>query len=122
MFDLSKQSKEIARLDSYIKESKDILKQNNDYLIQGQIQKIKNEFGFECSLDSIYIMLSMAVNKLAYQNKWILIALINRLENERAKIMDKYHLAKQQIWVNIVCAFISFVGAVISVGINIVFR
>ena len=43
MFDLSKQSKEIARLDSYIKQSKDSLKQNNDYLIQGQIQKIKNE-------------------------------------------------------------------------------
>lgn len=122
MFDLSKSSKEIARLDSYIKQSKDILKQNNDYLIQGQIQKIKNEFGFECSLDSIYIMLSMAVNKLAYQNKWILIALINRLENERAKIMDKYHLAKQQIWANIICALISLVGAVISVGVNIVFK
>lgn len=122
MFDLSKQSKEIAILDAYIKESEKILETNNDYLIQGQIQKIKNEFGFECSLDNQYIASQMGLIHLSNQNKLILVMLINRLKNECAKIEDKYSLAKRQMWIYIICAIISMVGAIISVGVNIVFN
>ncbi len=85
----------IKALDKYIKESEAILKKDNDLTIKEQIVKIKRELGFDDNLDSEYGMLSMCSgHSLNHKDKQILISLINRIKNHRAKLADEYD--KQQ--------------------------
>lgn len=49
----------IKIIDSYIKESEAILNKNSDFLIKGQIIKIKNELGIKVNLDDLHLMGTM---------------------------------------------------------------
>lgn len=102
-------NKTIKIIDSYIKESEDILNKGNDFLIREQIIKIKNELGIKVNLDNEYNSLSMwNTNIFKHKDRLILISLIKRMKNYRAKLIDNHYIA-------LICPIIGIVGVVIGV-------
>lgn len=102
-------NKTIKIIDSYIKESEAILNKDNDFLIKEQIIKIKNELGIKVNLDGGYLMNTMwYIEPLKHKDKLILISLIKRIKNYRAKLIDNRYIA-------LICPIMGIVGVVIGV-------
>lgn len=98
----------IKIIDSYIKESEAILNKNSDFLIKEQIIKIKNELGIKADVDELHLMDTMwHKNSLEYKNKQILISLIKRMKNYRAKLLDRLYMA-------LLCPVIGIFGVVVG--------
>lgn len=102
-------NKTIKIIDSYIKESEAILNKDNDFLIKEQIMKIKNELGIKVNLDGGYLMDAMWYMKpFKHKDKLILISLIKRMKNYRARLIDNRYMA-------LICPIIGIAGVVIGV-------
>lgn len=107
--------KTIKIIDSYIKESEAILNKDNDFLIKEQIIKIKNELGIKVNLDDGYLINTIWQHPLKHKDKLILISLIKRMKNYRAKLLDRLYMA---LLCPVIGIFGVMVGAILTFILN----
>lgn len=107
--------KTIKIIDSYIKESEAILNKDNDFLIKEQIIKIKNELGIKVNLDDGYLINTIWQHPLEHKDRLILISLIKRMKNYRAKLLDRLYMA---LLCPVIGIFGVMVGAILTFILN----
>lgn len=106
----------IKIINSYIKESEAVLNKNIDFLIKEQIIKIKNELGIKVNLDDRYLINTMWYeHPLKHKDRLILISLIKRMKNYRARLLDRLYMA---LLCPIIGIFGVMVGAILTFILN----